>query len=105
MTRDEQRAYQRGYNRQLARTRERVERVLRVARGYRERLTDIDRTRRCDNCVRWTRGCPTCVWGKCAAGFERFTEPSMWADSFTGEKQQRAIITTEDFACVNWLPK
>jgi len=27
----------------------------------------------------------------------------MWADTPIGENEQRAIITTEDFGCVNWL--
>lgn len=101
----EQREYTRGYNRGQARVLERARAALRIAKRYRERLTDTAHMRRCSDCDRWTRGCPTCVWGSCSGDFDRAAEPAMWADHLPGETVDHGIITTEDFGCVNWLPK
>lgn len=96
----ETRAYAKGYGRATSRYWTHVTRVLDIARGYRGRLKDFDTARRCDTCRRWTRGCDTCVWGHCSHNFERPLEPSMWPDPDHAD-----IITTEDFGCVNWLPR
>jgi hypothetical protein len=102
-TDSEKREYRRGYNRAMSRHRDRIRSIMAIARGYRERCTDTETRRVCQNCLRWTRGCDSCVWGQCSGDFERPEEPSMWADTPIGENEQRAIITTEDFGCVNWL--
>lgn len=95
--------YRSGWNRGRARATHWAWVVIGIAKGYRARLADIDTARRCDTCSRWTRGRQGCVWGKCAANFERGAEPAMWADG-TRSGQPIAVITTEDFGCVNWLP-
>jgi len=103
MSRPERLAYQRGYSRGRANLVARVKAVIQIARGYQKR--EPDQVRRCDGCARWTRGSPTrCIWGRCRGDFESGLEPRMWADRFSGEHLERAIITTEDFACVNFLP-
>lgn len=106
MTHGERKAYGRGYNRAISRGIDRVQVIASIARGYRDRLTDINSKRRCDACSRWTRGGANCIWGTCAADFDHGTEPRMWAEAYVGEKHaDRAVITTEDFGCVNWLPQ
>lgn len=94
----EKREYQRGYNRGRARSWNWIDKLAKIARGYRARLADHDTSRVCRTCQRWTRGCDTCIWGRCATDFNRPTEPAMWPDA-GGD-----IITTEGFGCVNWLP-
>jgi hypothetical protein len=104
MTHEEQRAYQRGYSRGRMRGNTLLQRVLRIAKGYRQRsLLDIDR--RCDGCARWERGCETCLWGKCAGAFQGGMEGRMWSEQYIGEQESRAVITSADFACSNWIPK
>jgi hypothetical protein len=102
MTREEHLAYQRGYNRALRSVADRVSRVIRIARGYRDRHFTQGR---CATCDRWTRGCRGCLWGTCRADFEPGIEPRMWTERFAGENSGRSIETSEDFACVNWLPR
>lgn len=101
----EAREYQRGYNRGRSRAITWATTAISIAKGYRARLTDVHPDLRCVTCARWTRGCTACVWGFCRGDFERGAEPAMWADSLPGETSQRQIITTENFGCVNWLPR
>lgn len=103
-SRVEKRAYIRGYNRSISRISDRVYRALRIAKGYRTRLTDMDTSRQCGTCDRWTRGGDRYLWGKCRADFAFQCEGRMWAEVYIGEREVRAIITTEDFGCQNWLP-
>jgi hypothetical protein len=106
MTYGEKLAYHRGVNRARASARERVRRVLEIAKGYRQRSSmGAHPERQCASCSRWERGGEKCIWGRCRADFEFGTEPRMWAESFGGERRSGLVITTEDFACVNWLPK
>ena len=98
-------AYARGYNRGRSRMFDYASRAVEIAKGYRLLSRRPEDSRVCSSCSRWERGCPTCSWGKCAASFEFGLEGRMWADQFVGEKQPRAVITSEEFGCVNWLPK
>jgi hypothetical protein len=104
-TYQEQLAYKRGYNRARARFAARAWQAVKIAKLYRQQLATAASDRRCDGCDRWTRGGKRCLWGRCRGDFEFGAEPRMWADSFAGEHEQRSVITTEDFGCVNWLPK
>ena len=105
-TEAEKRAYQRGYNRAQRNASNRAWHALEIAKAYRDRLGEINHAPICRNCRRWTRGCQSCVWGICAADFERTAEPAMWAEALVAESHvDRKVITTEDFGCVNWLPR
>lgn len=100
---DEKRSYSRGYQRAMSRASARVERVLKIARAYKEACTREDAIR-CRSCERWSRGGPNCLWGYCRLDFEHGAgEGRMWADACIGEKQQR-ICTHENFGCINWIP-
>lgn len=105
----EAREYSRGYNRALSRARDRVHRVLLIARGYRMKAAEAvyhTTAPRCVSCERWTRGGANCVWGYCRADFEyEAGEQKMWADTFVGETSMRRIVTQEMFGCVNWIAK
>lgn len=103
-SREERLAYQRGYNRGRVRISDHIGNILRIARGYRDRLTDINPQHPCDGCMRWTHGGGGCVWGRCAADFQWGSEPRMWAEPKSGSATCE-IITTPDFGCVNWLPR
>lgn len=101
----EQREYQRGYNRALQRCRDRVARALRIAKAYRDG-SRISPELSCVNCERWARGPGNCLWGTCRADFEyEVGESKMWAVRFVGEKEERPIITQENFGCINWIQK
>lgn len=111
---DEKRGYQRGYNRAGSRARDRVKRVLAVAKGYRSRLSDTSADRTCSTCLRWSRGggchqSENCLWGHCAANFEYDLEGRMWVDFPVGTpravQDTVRIATSQDFGCANWLPK
>jgi hypothetical protein len=102
---DERRGYQRGYNRAHSKIASHVQRVIKIARGYRDRLTDTDSARICETCARWKRGGANCMWGACDADFEWGIEPRMWADTNAGESPHRKIITQPNFGCVSWLPR
>lgn len=108
---DEKRGYQRGYNRGHARAMHFFTRVCEIARRYQTRLTDIDRSRTCQNCDRWTRGAGSpnseaCMWGSCRADFEWSVEARMWVDLPPGSPRDlKPTITTQpNFGCVSWLP-
>lgn len=106
MTIEEKKAYTRGYNRARSRCWDRVQRAVQIAKSYRARLTDIHPSLQCRDCDRWMRGGPDCVWGRCRADFEFGVEGRMWAEVTGNSKDVKsAIITTEDFGCVNWIPK
>ena len=98
LTAEERRVYKRAYNRAIARQRDRVDHVLKIARAYRD-ANEVRDQWRCDTCLRWTRGCPTCKWGTCSASFEWGTEPAMWS-----ENRDATISTHQEFSCCNWLP-
>jgi hypothetical protein len=101
-TRTEQLEYSRGYNRGLARSHDRVQRILRIAQRYRESC-DTPTESLCRTCDRWTRGGPSCVWGECRADFEYGLEPRMWADG--GKSPKGTVVTDENFGCISWIPK
>lgn len=108
-TESEKREYSRGYNRALSRCHDRVERALRIARGYRAKAEQAiyrDSLPRCVSCERWKRGADGMLWGYCRADFEYTAgEQGMWADRFAGENNQRPIVTQEMFGCVNWISR
>jgi hypothetical protein len=101
-TRTEQLEYSRGYNRGLARSHDRVQRILRIAQRYRESC-DTPTESLCRTCDRWTRGGPSCVWGECRADFEYGLEPRMWAEG--GKSPKGTVVTDENFGCISWIPK
>jgi hypothetical protein len=110
---DEKRGYQRGYNRAGARYWDRVRRVVEIARGYQQRLTDTDKARTCATCRRWTRGGSAmrndnaCMWGSCSADFDFAIEARMWSEMPMGSPSnlKPEIITQPEFGCVSWLPR
>ncbi len=105
MTRAEKLAYQRGYNRGLARVSDRVARVIRIAQGYRRRLrNDATTQQRCDGCARWVRGGPNCLWGICDGSTDYGLEPRIWANGHSGNGPS-TVITSPDFGCVLWIPR
>jgi hypothetical protein len=95
-------AYQRGYSRGRTRVYAHAVRLLEIAKGYRERCVGQSKVRICKNCSRWKRGAPCAVWGSCRADFEFALEGRMWVDA--AAREAPAIITTEDFGCINWIP-
>jgi len=102
---EEKRAYARGYNRGRNRRITWAVTLLRILKGYRARLTDVDTARQCQTCDRWKRGGgPEYRWGYCRADFQTMEEPGLWADDMVGDKEPRRIITHEHFGCVNWIP-
>lgn len=108
---DEKRGYQRGYNRANSTAWNRVRRVIEVAKGYRARLVD-NSNGSCAECRRWLRGAGQnnssgCKWGSCRADFECGLEARMWVDLPLGTPRsiKPTITTSEEFGCVNWLPK
>ncbi len=105
MTRAEKLAYQRGYNRGMARVSDRVARVIRIAQGYRRRLLDTNPQQRCDGCARWARGGPNCLWGKCAGSIDYGLEPRIWAERYGRYGESATVITSPDFGCVLWIPR
>lgn len=101
----ERRDYARGYNRGRARGGEWAHRLIQLAKAYRDRAAiPADALRECQNCRRWTRGGPSCLWGVCKADFEWGAEPRMWIDTRSGDRE-RQIITDETFGCVGWFPR
>ena len=105
---EEKLAYQRGYSRANSRYWARLREVIRIAKAYRERsATPSDETRRCISCVRWERGGEHYLWGVCNAEFERGAEARMWTEALhcNGKYVSGKITTTEDFGCVNWIPR
>ena len=108
MSRAEQRAYQRGYNRGRNRTSEWAKRLIKIAKGYRARLSDESTERRCSACARWSRGggaprSDICLWGVCKGGFDWSAEPRMWVHNPADRWKALEITTSEDFGCTNWL--
>jgi hypothetical protein len=103
----EKREYIRGYNRGRSRALGWAQAAIKIGKAYRARSTDERAERLCGTCSRWSRGCPKCVWGRCAADFERGIEPAMWPETplSTPRRDDLEIITTEDFGCTCWLPK
>jgi len=98
--------YRKGYNRGRFRTWETYRRVSDIAKRWRDLATKgSDKTRTCENCVRWHRDQPSHQWGICRAAFEYGVEPRMWADTPRGERREPSICTSKDFGCVNWNPK
>jgi len=99
----EKRAYTRGYQRAVARRSAFAIRLVAIAKAYRLRLQDQDSKRVCMSCRRWKRGTKTTLWGECRADFDG-PEPRMWVD-WPSSSARPAIVTHENFGCVNWLPR
>lgn len=100
MTPGEKRAYQRGVNRATARNHDRMQKLIRIARQYRERESS-DEECICQTCDRWRQGTNNTVWGFCRADFQYGVEPRMWADSKSGDAD---LITDATFGCISWIP-
>ena len=103
----EKREYTRGYNRGRNRAIAWAQKAIVIAKAYRDRLADSNTERRCSTCLRWTRGCKDCLWGRCSGDFERRVEPAMWAETPYGtpRRDDLELVTTEDFGCACWLPR
>lgn len=104
-TTETQKAYSRGYYRGRSRMYDYIARLTKIAKAYREmaRGGAVPSESICRNCDRWTRGGPSCVWGDCRADFEIGVESRMWSEG--GRMPKGGITTTEDFGCINWIPK
>lgn len=101
---EEKREYNRGYQRGCDRRYRQAANALKLAQLYRARLADTSE-QLCGGCARWERGGDSCKWGYCDNNFSAGAgEGNMWVDVPTGIKQP-AIITHDNFGCVNWLPK
>lgn len=101
-TAEERRAYGRGYSRGSARYWDHLRRLLRIARGYREKTDQLHLAHYCGGCFHWSRGGKNCLWGHCDTKFEAGLEPNLWADAPIGHTPQK-ICTHENFGCVNWI--
>ena len=102
----ERRQYSRGYNRGRKHVYDRITQVIKIAQGYRTRLTNPS-TPNCGHCSRWLRGdgnsnSAACKWGSCGADFEYGMEGRMWVDGAWDSPKK--IITSEDFGCTAFLP-
>lgn len=98
-TEGEKREYNKGYGRAQRRCSDRVTRVLKIARAYRDASIG-DHALRCKSCLRWTRGGETTLWGTCKANFEFVAgESNMWTEP------KAPIYTQEGFGCINWIPR
>lgn len=105
-SRAEHLAYMRGYNGNRNRISVVHGRLIEIAKAYRALSRRPEDQRQCVGCARWTRGdqpdaSPSWTWGRCSADFQWGCEARMWVDDRTNPK----IITSEDFGCVNWIPR
>jgi len=111
MTAGEKRAYVRGYARGRDRGGQWALKLLDMLKAYRARLADVDTTRQCQTCSRWTRGQHgPARWGKCAMAGDSsawLAEPGAWPDhTWNADRspRERDLVTHEHFGCTNWLP-
>lgn len=95
------RSYMLGHKRARASYGSRMQRILQVAKRYRDlaRLGAPDVKHTCATCFRWTRGAPATLWGQCSQQHDDMygAEPRIL--------QTEQLVTNEEFGCVNWLPK